>query len=221
MTGDWQVPRNYSQGGEAYQWGLAAPAGYEPVYLVPRPPRPGVVNIAVVLTYIGVAVSGIGFLVSLLASLQAQRMISQLPTGRQASPPVLQTSIGLSIGIGALAWLVPAAGAVVCAVLTRRGANPARIVLASLMGLFALVNLCYGVLRGISAGVGSSVPGLYTGVAQGFNWAGLAVDVVDLALAVTIGVLLLVPAANRYFSPGPGRRFVNGTGQVPSTYDRP
>jgi len=223
MTGDWQVPKGYGQGGEAYQWGMAVPPGYEPAYLVPRPPRPGVVNLAVLLTYIGVAVSAVGFVISLVATWQAQQTLSHLSDHGQVSEPVLRTSLGLGVGIGVAAWLIPAAGTVICAALTRRGANPARIVLASIMGLFALVNLCYGVLRGITAGVSGSLPGgVYTTqAASGLNWVGLAVDVADLVLAVTIGVLLLVPAANRYFSPGPGRRFTNGTTQVPSTYDRP
>jgi hypothetical protein len=35
-----------------------------------------------------------------------------------------------------------------------------------------------------------------------------AFNLVLAALAVAIGVLVLVPPANRFFSPGPGRRFV-------------
>lgn len=218
MSDEWQVPKGY--GGDAHQWGMAVPPGYEPVYLVPRPPRPGVVNLAVALTYAGVAVSGIGAAVGVVGSLQAQDTVSRMTstTGGQATEPVLRTALGLGIGFAVLLWLAPAVGAVICALLTRRGANPARIVLASLMGLFALFNLCYGVLRGIAGGV--SGPQVQT-EAPALNWIGLAVDVVDLGLAVTIGVLLLVPLANRYFSPGPGRRFVNGTAQVPSTYDPP
>ena len=52
-------------------------------------------------------------------------------------------------------------------------------------------------------------------------WVDLLLGLAKLGLAIAIGVLVLVPAANRYFSPGPGRRFVNGMTQVPSTHDRP
>jgi len=118
--------------------------------------------------------------------------------------------------------LLPGAGAVITAVLTRRGANPARVVLASLMGLFALVSLCE--VTGGAASIGFSSPLRMVdqvAMAGGWVWTDLVLDVLKFALAVTIGVLLLVPAANRYFSPGPGRRFVDGMTQVRSAHDRP
>jgi hypothetical protein len=222
----WQVPKGYGQGGDPAQYGLAAPPGYEPVYLVPRPPRPGVVNIAVMLTYVGVLLGGLQVLAGALVSWEERRSLSGLTgTGLSGngslSESQLQTTIMIGIIISVVVnWLVPGAGAVVTAVLTARGANAARIVLASLMGLFALVNLCQVTGGAAVIGLGTRlVPGAL--VPAGWVWADLLLSLVKFALAVTIGVLLLVPPANRYFSPGPGRRFVNGMTQVPSTYDRP
>jgi hypothetical protein len=103
------------------------------------------------------------------------------------------------IGFAVVVWLLPAAGTVVTAVLTGRGSNPARIVLASLMGLFAVAGLCGGAVA--VAGAPASAAQTYSGVMA----IGLAV------LAATIGVLLILPAANRYFSAGPGRRFAPAT----------
>ena len=65
MSDGWQVPKGYGQGGDPAQYGLAAPPGYEPVYLVPRPPRPTVVRVALLLTYVGVAVATAQFAVTL------------------------------------------------------------------------------------------------------------------------------------------------------------
>src|SRR5262245_24867605 len=41
-------------------WGLAQPMpGYQPVMLIPRPPRPASLNLAVALSVLGIVVSGI------------------------------------------------------------------------------------------------------------------------------------------------------------------
>ena len=55
----------------------------------------------------------------------------------------------------------------------------------------------------------------------GWLWVDVALHVIEFGLAVAIGVLLIVPAANRYFSAGPGRRFADGGTEVRSTHDRP
>jgi hypothetical protein len=102
--------------------------------------------------------------------------------------------------VAIVTWVLPATGAVVTALLTGRGANPARIVLASLMGVYAFSNLCGGTFGLVNlGGKGEAVRNL--------SILGGLLDVVLGALAVTIGVLVLVPSANRYFSAGPGRRF--------------
>lgn len=209
-TGDWQVPPGYGQA----QWGAYPPHGYQPVYLVPRPPRPGVVRLAVILTYVGVAVAALDLAVTLAGTwLSRNERANPFDPGRSGGT----SRSGAGTGFWAFAavavvlgFVLPAAGAVVAAIFSARGANPGRIVLASLMGLYALVNLC-------QAG------GQLASIAAGSAWMllGAGLQLINLGLAVTIGALLLVPAANQYFTPGPGRRFATNATPVPSTYDRP
>jgi hypothetical protein len=222
---DWQVPEGYGRQPQPYQWGMAVPPpGYEPVYLVPRPPRPGVVNIALMLTYIGLGLAALQVGVGAAVSWQTRASLSRLSTS--GTPTLVSGSNSLVLGIvltAVLLWLLPGAGAVVTAVLSARGANPARIVLASLMGLFALVNLCQasgGVLGAAATSELSRAAGV-SSIYGGWLWVEVALHVIEFGLAVAIGVLLIVPAANRYFSAGPGRRFADGGTEVPSTHDRP
>jgi hypothetical protein len=221
----WQVPQGYGQGYEAaYQWGLAAPPGYEPAILVPRPPRPRVVDLAIALTCTGVVVTGIGLVIDSVLTWQARQSMSGLSVNSPVSQSANRTATVLGIVIsGVVMWLLPAAGAVITAVLARRGANAARVVLACLMGLFALVDLCSVAGRAATTWLGSQLAGNLPGAELNgpMTLVGLVLDAVAFGLAVTIGVLLLVPPANRYFRPGPGRRFVDGMTEVPSIYDRP
>ena len=216
----WQVPPGYGQHGDPAQWGLAVPPGYEPVYLVPRPPRPAVVNLAVILTYVGVVVAALQVLIGAVVSWQVRQSLTGLSGTGPLPSSQLQTTVMIGIIISVvLNWLIPGAGAVVTAILTSRGANAARIVLASLMGVFALVSLCQVTGGAASIGLSSRLVGTFG--PRGWMWVDLLLGLAKLGLAIAIGVLVLVPAANRYFSPGPGRRFVNGMTQVPSTHDRP
>jgi hypothetical protein len=224
MTDDWQVPTGhggYGQG-QPHQWGMAPP-GYEAVYLVQRPPRPGVVNIAVVLTYVGLVLAALSIVIGAVISWQLQRAISGLSASSTISGSMIGNNLAIGIMINVvLLWLLPGAGAVVTAVLSARGANPARIVLASLMALFALVNLCQAAGAGLGTSALSSLTrtsGLSL-VGAGWFWADVVLHVIQFGLAVTIGILLIVPAANRYYSAGPGRRFAVGAAPVPSTDDR-
>jgi hypothetical protein len=220
MTEDWQVPTGYGQG-PAYQWGMAAPPpGSEPVYLVPRPPRPGVVHVAVILTYIGLAVAALELVITLVIDVQTRSSVSGLSDSNPGVHPVVQVDPAVTVVFDAVTlWLIPGAGAVVTAVLSARGANPARIVLASMMGLFTLVNLCQaagvGLVSNLNAMTGDRV------VEGTWLWLAAALHLVLIGLAVAIGVLLIVPAANRYYLPGPGRRFADGGPHVGSAYDRP
>jgi hypothetical protein len=195
----------------AYNWGLAYPApppGYEPVVVVDRPSRPGVVNLAVILTYLGAGLSLCQTVASIIVSyLDRDELNSQVRDelrGQTNSAGQISTlthaAFGIVVAATVLLWILPAAGAVVTAALSGRGANPARITLASLMGLYALIDLCSGVNGLVSTGP-------VRDVARQLNTASAVIDVVLAALAVTIGVLVLVPAANRFFSAGPGRRF--------------
>jgi len=195
-------------------WGLAYPgyqmAGY--VQLVPRPPRPGAVAVAMYLTYAGVVISGAqAVLGALVTWFSRDEMLASASAG---GPPdadvssIFGTWITVGLVIGLLFWLLPAAGAVVCAELTRRGKNAARIVLACLAGVFALYNLCGVGFVGIAGLAGSmstsSGPAPFT---SGVTWWSTVVGVLLGGAGVAILVLLVVPATNRYFSPGPGRRF--------------
>ncbi|WP_203916978.1 hypothetical protein [Rugosimonospora africana] len=197
--------------GYAYNWGFIHPS-FAPLTLVPRPPRPGVVKVAVILTYLGVGLSAVYTVISIVSLFVNRNLItSQVSEGLRADPQVsidlatvTHAAVWLGVVVSIIEWILPAAGAVVCAILTGRGANPARIVLASLMGFYALVNLCGSTFSLVSMGAGS-VAGEQLTVPTSI------LRVVLAALAVTIGVLLLVPSANRYFSAGPGRRFAPST----------
>jgi hypothetical protein len=204
-TGDWQVPREYQGLGQP---GVYVPHGYQPVYVVPRPPRPGVVTGALILTYIGVAVATLNVVVGLALAGAGNELT---PLTVAAGPRPINVPVWVLVVVAVFIGLVlPATGAVVAAVFTARGSNAARIVLASLMGMCALANLCQG---------GGTLTGPDSGSAGAFIGAGL--DLVLVGLAGTVGVLLLVPAAGAYFTPGPGRRFADRVTPVPSTHDRP
>jgi CubicO group peptidase (beta-lactamase class C family) len=219
MTANWQPPPGQAPGqppvphdappGYGYNWGLAYPvAGYQPVAWIPRPPRPTVVNLAVVLTLLGVLVSAVHLVVNLVfAYSHRDDLISQLSRGSQRTTPGLEavhTAFGLSIVVAVVFWLLPAAGAVVTALLARRGANAARIVLASLMGVYALNDLCNGVFGLVNPAIGGMTQVRDSRVSPVF-------DLSLAALAIAIGVLVLVPPAHRFFSAGPGRRFMPST----------
>lgn len=197
--------------GYAYNWGFAYP-GYVPLTLVPRPPRPGVVKVAVILTYLGAGLSLVDTVIRIVSIYTDQSQITSQVNDQlraESNPPVnvpslVHAALWLVVAFSVIEWALPAAGAVVTATLARRGANPARIVLACLMGACALANLCGGTFALVSMGAGS--------VAEDGSGVGASVlGVVLAALAVTVGVLVLVPPANRYFSAGPGRRFAPST----------
>jgi hypothetical protein len=170
-----------------------------------------VVNIAVMLTYLGFAVATAQYALDSVLSWQSHPTFTGA-AGSGALP--VQGGVLLAIVLsGLIGWLLPGAGAVVCAVLAHRGANPARVVLASLMGLYAVANLCE------TAG-GAANAGLAPGSTSA-TWIDAGLSLILFGLALAIGVLLLVPPAQRYFSPGPGRRFARAGDNVLSTHDRP
>lgn len=191
--------------GEYVNWGLTAPPAprYEPVVFVPRPPRPPGVHLALLLTYCGVALAG-------LLTILDVASVSDMPPNDTA-PSLTEPARWVLTVFYVLAWLVPAAGTVVAAIFAGRGANAGRIVLASLMGLYALVELCQG-LSGFGNFAGNPVDpdnplGGLPAQQGGLVLITFAKTFVLAGLALAIGVLLLRPAANRYFSPGPGRRW--------------
>jgi hypothetical protein len=195
-------------------WGMAYPTYAVPGYavLVPRPPRPQAVRLAIVLTYIGVALSGIQVVLSDVwvwgqRDTFTESMTENAGPGAPDMTGIASTAFTVGIVLSAVFWLLPAAGTVVCAVLAGRGRNAARIVLACLAGVFAANGLCgAGSALLFQTGGPSRTMGTF-GFGSGGPWWAIPFQFSLGALAVLICVLLLLPTANRYFSAGPGRRF--------------
>jgi hypothetical protein len=205
----------YSYADPAPNWGLAQPAAPGYAVLVPRPPRPTVVRMAVLLAYAGAALSGVQTLLTYLYQWSHRRELldaatANAPGGAPNMESMLNTSLVAGIVIGSVVWLLAAAGTVVCAALAGRGRNPARIVLACLAGLFALSNLCGSVAGLLLSGARAADALPTTSFGAQLPWWSLTLQAVLGLMAVALLVLVLLPAANRYFSPGPGRRFAPG-----------
>jgi hypothetical protein len=187
-------------------WGLAQPIpGYQPVAWVPRPPRPGAVNLAAALAIIGIVVSGIEQVINLVyvysnRDLMTNTINAQNP-GQRAPLGLVNAAVDVGVGVSIVVWLLPVIGVIVTTVLTLRGANAARIVLASLMGVFVLDNVCGGVSGLVGLSVGTFRAGVGPTVAP-------YLQLLLAGLAIVIGVLVLLPSANQFFSAGAGRRFV-------------
>lgn len=196
-------------------WGLA-PGGPLLTYetLIPRPPRPRVVSVALTLVYAGVLISAVQTAAN--AIFQWQHRDEVLPQSETSTDPTVtgfaESVTAISIGFAIFLWLIVAAGAVVCAILTDRKKNAARITLASFLGVIAMFQLCAGVANLVS---GSILDSLAAGDSQ-FDQEFVAIEppwwllVGPFALGVlaaVAAVLLIVPSANRYFTAGAGRRF--------------
>ncbi|MGH3646959.1 MAG: hypothetical protein ACRDTM_07265, partial [Micromonosporaceae bacterium] len=151
-------------------------------------PRPPQVTLAVMLTFVGIGIAFLGVLLLFLGGIDASPGAS---TGgdRQAR----QAAAGAFI-LGGVNLMV-ATGTAVAAVFTLRGANPARVVLCVLCGLFAGWKLTCG-------GVG--LVGRFTGNAGAGNFgmgvAAYALDLVLMVLALVIITLLLLGPSHQYFS---------------------
>jgi hypothetical protein len=204
-------------GGYAAPYGAFAPAQFETV--VPRPPRPAVVTIAIIATLVGVVVSGLKVLGDLVFTLSyrtemADALARQQELEKQATdaPFDMQdflTGYVLAISVGwAIAWLLAAVGATICAALAGRGRNGARVTLAVLAGLFVLAAPCSSLFSPVTVLLDD--PGLADTASTWFVVSVLLAGALAL-VAVLILVLLLVPPANRFFRPGPGRRFASQT----------
>jgi hypothetical protein len=199
-----------------YNWGLA-PGGHPNAryaVAVQRPPRPTTVTVALALTYAGVGLSGANAIAGALYNwLNRGKLLSTVTADAPPDGPdmtsFLSTTIAASVVVSLVVWLLAAAGTVVCAVLARRGRNPARIVLAVLVGVFALNNLCGGAAGLFVAGTrsGGGSPSPFNATAS-LPWWTVPIQLILAVMAALICVLLLLRATNRYFSPGAGRRFV-------------
>jgi hypothetical protein len=176
-----------------------------------RPARPTVVMTAVVLTYVGVALSGLKAAAELAMTLnyrddivrlmREQGQFSGNDSGfdRQTFLNAYITAIPVAF---LMIWLLAGAGAVICAMRSARGSNGARLTLAVLSGLFVIGALCMGfftTMSVLSNHENSSVRNL--GVA--WTLASIGGGVVLAGIALTVLVLLFVPKARRYFTPGP------------------
>jgi hypothetical protein len=199
-------------------WGLAVPRH---VYLavVPRPPRPVAVQLAFVLSYAGVALAMV-YLVANSFFLWSRR--GDLAASLQRPGVDTTDAAGgfttFVLVVTALYWLAVAAGVVVCTTLAQRGRNAPRIVLAVLAGVMAANHACGlgasavgrllvdQVPSGGSGTLGDTLDRTLAGIPW---WAMVAQGLLGL-LAGAIFVLLILPASNRYFSPGAGRRFAAG-----------
>ncbi|HET6213811.1 MAG TPA: hypothetical protein VFE14_13185 [Micromonosporaceae bacterium] len=182
----------------------------------PRPPKPVVVTVAVALTYLGVLVSGLkaagelamtlAYRTDIVALLQEQQRFQRNDNNGMDMQTFLNAYVtGIPVVL-LVAWLAGGVAAVICANRATRGSNGARITLAVLAGVFALGSVCAGVFTPVSVLSGhrsSSTANI------GTLWTlfSIVLGLVLAAVAVTILILLLVPPARRYFSPGPGRRF--------------
>lgn len=113
-----------------------------------RPPAPSTVNAAFWLYIAGAALGLVSIIVALvigLVRLQSGGFPDGLPTGTDVSPTVLSTALAVGLALGLVVGLVSIAAYVVFAVLMRRGANWARIVLTVLSAV-ALVSGLVGLL---------------------------------------------------------------------------
>jgi hypothetical protein len=187
---------------------------YPLVELVRRPPRPRAVPVAVALTWSGVALSGLLALVS--AGMTIRYGGGALPaavTDRVAASDGLSRFVSVATVVTVVLDLVFAAAVSVvlgiCAVLTGRGRDAARVVLAVAAGLIACYQGCGGLVGlGVRAlapagGPGAAAPGAW----DAWQRAASALDLVLAGLAAVISILLLLPRVNRFFRPGAGREF--------------
>ncbi|MGH3736934.1 MAG: hypothetical protein ACRDT6_15185 [Micromonosporaceae bacterium] len=160
-----------------------------------RGPRPATVNAAVGLTFVGVALAFVGTVLSHLFISE----LTSLGADSSAAEDLKNIGKGWTL-IGAGANLIAAAGASVCAVLSLRGSNGARITLAVLCGLFAGWKLTCGGWSAITL-TGDSSDYEAIGDAMPFWYGAIAIDLVLLVVAIVILSLLLVGSSNRWFSP--------------------
>jgi hypothetical protein len=205
-------------GSDPYQnWGLAYAApqpGYD--LIVERPPRPGGVTAAFVLVYLAIVASAAETASELIYQWRNRsQLLDQAGAGPGAeeAESFVNATTGFGLVVGVVVWLATAAGVIVCTELARRGKNPARIVLASVLGALALYNGC-GACASLAMPVltdnltDANGEPIDLGV-QVAPWMWIGPTVVT-GLAATAAILLITGRANRFFSPGPGRRFGGG-----------
>lgn len=123
---------------------------------------------------------------------------------------------GATAIVSGVIYVAAAAGVIICAVLALRGSNAARITQVVLVGVYAGGVFCcrgYGIaqiwvfdslLNDPQYQIDGQPP---IELPMGLVWASTALNVVLCLLSAAIFILLLLPAVNRYYSPGPGKQF--------------
>ncbi|MEV6595366.1 hypothetical protein AB0M36_00725 [Actinoplanes sp. NPDC051346] len=194
--------------GPGHPW-PGQPGGPPPGYLVPvpRPPKPFSVRVAMILTWVGLALSGL-LTVAVMVYLWIVRAELSTGDGWVAYIPSLLTVLLVVVPIN---WLLPAVGIMINAVKAGRGKNSARVALVCLLGYCVLTQggvFLNGLFSGAEALASSAGADYDWDLMSGLPVVFVAVQGICVLLALGIGILLLVPATNRYFSPGPGKRFL-------------
>ncbi len=201
-----------------HNWGVAVPQVPGYAILVHRPPRPPIVQLATILAFVGVAIS-LALEISNAVYQWSHRMqIVDAVAGEEPLPADMRDSVAASamIGlvVGGVFWLLVAAGVVICTILTVRKKNAARIVLASVMGVLGLYQLCQvgsgAVVLAFSNRLADSTansPFSASLAAAEVTWWSMVGQGLLAVIALIVFVSLIIPPSNRYFSPGPGHRF--------------
>lgn len=200
-------------------WGMAVPSGVGYAVLVPRPPRPAAVGVAITLAYAGVVLALVFQLAN--ATYEWTNRDRIFGSGLAGTPPpgldtkhLIDTSALVGLLVGGVLWLLVAVGVVVCTVLTNRKKNAARIVLASAMGVMGLYDLCSA---GATAAMGSmgrlqrqsgSSSFTFAAAAGQVTWWQITAQALLAVIALIVFVCLIVPPSNRYFAAGAGRRYI-------------
>jgi hypothetical protein len=198
-------------------WGVAVPHAPGYAILVPRPPRPPIVRFATILALVGAAIALIVETANVIYQWNHRaELFATFAADEQLSPDLRETTetatvIGLFVGLGI--WILVAAGVVVCTVLVMKKKNAARIVLAALMGVTGLYQLCQVgsgaiVLAASDALTSASTSPLGVSLASvQITWWWMVGQVLLTVIALIVFVSLIIPPANRYFAPSPGHRF--------------
>ncbi|SDD17743.1 hypothetical protein [Auraticoccus monumenti] len=141
-----QYPWNQAAPGPSPS-GPAAPGPYPPGQPGPtgtRPARPATVRFAVLLMWVGAALSVVSLLTALAVMGQMRDMVAdQLARqGVEATPEMVQASVTIGLVVAALSGLVGTALWILNAVFCGRGAGWSRILATVLAGIF-LLNALY------------------------------------------------------------------------------
>lgn len=162
-------------------------------------PRPTTVTAAVALTFAGVALAFVG---TVLTHLFVTEAFAAANTSNNAEleeslKSVSSTWTFVSAGLN----LVAAAGVSICAIISMRGSNGARITLSVLCGLFAGWKLTCGGYWAATSFAAKPEDTEVIGSAMPFLWGAVAIDMLLMFIAIAILALLLVGPSQRFFSP--------------------